>query len=158
MKIIIRNATLDDYDDVLSLFIEQNKFNAILAPDELCQTNDLLTQPELKDLISDEQTCLLVAENDKHLCGLLLGNIANISGKRWIKPRRYGYIEELVVFNRYRRKGIANKLFKYFEEWVNQQGINNIELHIWSNNIEAEEFYDKMGFRVKQLKMVKTLS
>ena len=54
------------------------------------------------------------------------------------------YIDELVVKDEYRGKGIGAQLIKTVEEFFSGKGFNNINL--CTNGFQASGFYEKCGF------------
>ena len=54
------------------------------------------------------------------------------------------YIDELIVMDVYRGKGIGTQLIKAVEEFFSGRGFNNINL--CTNGFQASGFYEKSGF------------
>lgn len=57
-------------------------------------------------------------------------------------------IWRLFVDNKYRRKGLATKLFKIVEEFCYMQNYNEIYLHTHKNLVSGFSFWKKMGFKI----------
>ena len=57
------------------------------------------------------------------------------------------YIDELVVKDRYRGKGIGTQLIGTIEEFFSGKGFNNINL--CTNGFQASGFYEKCGFELE---------
>ena len=57
------------------------------------------------------------------------------------------YIDELVVKDVYRGKGIGTQLIKAVEEFFSGQGFHNINL--CTNGFQASGFYEKCGFELE---------
>lgn len=57
------------------------------------------------------------------------------------------YIEELIVLEQHRCKGIGMKLMKQVEDYYKDKGFNNINLV--TNAFQAPEFYKKCGFELE---------
>ena len=153
----IRAATINDLAALTRLFIAENQHNAAIAPDVVNQTEDVLTKDELSEIIADNNQCLLIVEVDGDVVGTLLGSVVNVKGRRWTNNRCYGYIEELVVDENQRGKGFARQLVAAFEGWAKAKGACSAELHVWSNNQVANEFYRRSGFEDKQRLLSKSL-
>lgn len=153
----IRAATINDLSALTRLFIVENHHNAAIAPDVVNKTVDVLNEDELRELLADNNQCLLVVEVDEYVVGTLLGSIVNVKGRRWTNSRCYGYIEELVVDAHMRGKGLARQLVAAFEGWAKAKGACSVELHVWSKNQVANEFYRRYGFEDKQRLLSKSL-
>ncbi|MBC7003277.1 GNAT family N-acetyltransferase [Photobacterium sp. BZF1] len=153
----IRTATINDLLALKRLFIVENHHNAAIAPDVISQTEDVLTEEELREIIADNNQCLLVVDVDGNVVGTLLGSVVDVAGRRWTNSRCYGYIEELVVDEHQRGKGFARQLMATFEGWAKNKGAASVDLHVWSNNQTANEFYHRYGFSEKQRLLSKSL-
>ncbi len=147
---MIREATPDDFDALVALLIEQNSHNHAIAPDRVALTFEVLTRDELKDILADESCFLVVHETDNVMVGLLLASHQQKVGRRWLPERNRVYIEELVVTQVYRRQGIAEALLEAALDWAQQREASQIDLHVWSANDLAVEFYRNKGFEPHQ--------
>lgn len=65
----IRTATINDLLALKRLFIVENHHNAAIAPDVISQTEDVLTEEELREIIADNNQCLLVVDVDGAVVG-----------------------------------------------------------------------------------------
>jgi ribosomal protein S18 acetylase RimI-like enzyme len=63
-----------------------------------------------------------------------------------ILPEKIGYISITVVSSKYRRKGIAKRLWKKLNEWFLSNGINEVQLYVVPDNDEARGFWQDCGF------------
>lgn len=57
------------------------------------------------------------------------------------------YIDELVVMENHRGKGIGTQLIKTVEEYYRDCGFNNMNL--CTNEFQAPKFYEKLGFQLE---------
>ena len=57
-----------------------------------------------------------------------------------------GYIDEILVFEDYRKLGIGKKLLEEVEDWLKTRGIDQIILNVFLWNRGAADFYRKAGF------------
>jgi GNAT superfamily N-acetyltransferase len=53
-----------------------------------------------------------------------------------------------------RGRGIAKLLMEIARDWVLSQGVQVIELHVWEANVVACRFYESLGFKSIQRRMV----
>lgn len=110
----------------------------------------MLSLTELEEIIGDQSSCLAVFEHEGDITGVILGTYHTTKPKRWSPERRFAYLEELVVTESMRGKGVAFALVTVFREWAENQGANCIDLNVWQNNDVAIAFYRRMGFEGKQ--------
>ncbi|MDK9759492.1 GNAT family N-acetyltransferase [Vibrio sp. D173a] len=154
---MVRDAQIKDLDVLVSLFIAENEHNSDLAPDVVRKTEDVLNESELQDILSDDNQLLVVSEHDGKVVGALLGSLTTVKERRWTQSRRYGYIEELIVSSEARKLGVATALVSYFSDWASTLGASSVDLHVWSNNTGAIDFYSRVGFQPKQNLLSKRL-
>lgn len=147
---MVRGAKINDLDVLVRLFKLENEHNSNLVPDVVRKTEDVLSESELQEILSDDNQLLIVSEHNGKVVGALLGSFTNVRERRWTQSRTYGYIEELIVSAEARKLGVATGLVSYFSNWARSLGACSIDLHVWSNNTGAIEFYDSVGFQSKQ--------
>ncbi|MFK8039686.1 MAG: aminoglycoside 6'-N-acetyltransferase [Crocinitomicaceae bacterium] len=57
-----------------------------------------------------------------------------------------GYLEGIFVESKHRKKGIAKHLVTIGEEWLKNNGCNQIGSDTWLWNKKSQEFHKKIGF------------
>lgn len=153
MQPIIREAIESDLNDLVLLFIEENRFHADLVPAYIQATKDVLRTGELEDFIADERKVLIVAESGGALVGAIIVAIAETEDDRWKKGGQAAYIEDMIVGTQIRRLGVGKALMQAALDWVRGQGVDAVELHVWEKNARARHFYESMGFATLQRRM-----
>jgi len=68
-----------------------------------------------------------------------------------------GYLLGLFVNEELRNRGLGKALIECSEDWCRQHGILSITLNVGSENINAEEIYDHLGFEARSSVMRKRL-
>jgi ribosomal protein S18 acetylase RimI-like enzyme len=61
---------------------------------------------------------------------------------------RYAYIEDIVVDNQFRRRGIGRALIQQAIQWANEQQLAGVMLETQNNNLAACRLYESCGFRL----------
>ena len=85
------------------------------------------------------------------VAGLWLGNaIDQVTGER------YAHIFMLYVQPAHRRQGLASALLQTAQDWAQQRGDQQIGLQVFPHNQAALNLYQKNGFQVHALMMLKT--
>lgn len=79
----------------------------------------------------------ILAEENGEIIGILIGYTAFSEI----------YIDDLVVAEKFRRRGIGRNLLKFCEEHFENQNFTNINLV--TNEFQAPEFYKKCGFTLE---------
>jgi ribosomal protein S18 acetylase RimI-like enzyme len=74
-----------------------------------------------------------------------------------LQPNTTLHIEEVVVDEAYRRRGVARILIGGVEEYAAKVGITRISLNVWKFNGPAEHLYLELGYTVQRSIMEKDL-
>ncbi len=96
---------------------------------------------------------LLAFENDK-------GQIIASMGYRILVDFVHGrhfYVDDLVVANEYRSKGIGAKILQIAEQLAAKNDCNNLRLCTGIQNIEGKKFYEKNGWDLRAVAYKKKL-
>ncbi len=103
--------------------------------------NIKLTQEDLSEVINSKDTYMFVAEED----GTIIGTLTLVT--YLIPSGRKAWIEDVVVNNNIRGKGIGRKLVQYAIDHASSMGITKIDLTSSFERVAANELYKKMGFK-----------
>jgi RimJ/RimL family protein N-acetyltransferase len=84
-------------------------------------------------------------------------------GMVWISPRNSGagrslWIYDIVVYERFRRRGYASRILHLVEEKARQLGADRVELHVFGHNRGARALYEKLGYTPTSIVMAKPVS
>ena len=97
-----------------------------------------------RDKISGKEGVCFAAEINGELVGYLAGGMAKPYSYRIIK--KMSELENTLVKEDFRGRGIGEKLFQAFVDWSKSQGVKRIKVSASSGNIQAIKFYKKVGF------------
>ena len=67
------------------------------------------------------------------------------------------FIYDIVVFEPYRRRGYASQALLALEDKARALGLHEIGLHVFGHNPEARRVYERAGYAITDLNMVKSL-
>ena len=142
----IRRATLNDLDDIESLWQEMVDFHLALddyyslAPE--AHTNH---REYMAGLIQDETRRIFVAEDNGQLLGYLMAEVSDYPPIYIYKS--YGHIGAISVAASARRTGIGRQLLEIALDWFCEQGLQRVECGVAVNNSVSQGFWKAMGFR-----------
>lgn len=102
-------------------------------------------------LIHSENTCVLVAETDNEILGSGFATIKD--AEPYLRHSRYAYIGLMYVKPAYRGQGINRQILEQLKQWIQQKGISEIRLVVYSQNEQAVKAYQKTGFMPHVLEM-----
>ena len=123
-------------DQVLTAF---ERLIPQLAPD--CA---LPTKMSLEAIVNSDASVLFMAEENNEILGTLtlVFNKIPTGDKVWI--------EDVVVDNSARGKGVGIKLLEFAIGYVQSQGIKNINLTSSPDRVAANNLYQKLGFKQRE--------
>ncbi|MGB3341435.1 MAG: GNAT family N-acetyltransferase [bacterium] len=156
MDINIREAKMQDYETLCSIFEEGDEYHRqalphiFKKPDGSVRTKDFISS-----IISSKDEILFVAELNDTIIGVVLIGIRTAPYIDIMVPRRYAVIDNIVVLKVHRGKGVGKMLMKKAHEWISSKDIKHIELHVWEFNQSAIKFYEKLGYTTACHKMWK---
>lgn len=98
----------------------------------------------IADYLDAEDTEVLVAEHNSALVGSVYGQIRK--RKPFFQTSHLGYIGFMYVDPGHRGQGLVEALVAAIKAWFNEQGIEEIILHVYAQNPRAIRAYEKTGF------------
>jgi ribosomal protein S18 acetylase RimI-like enzyme len=134
MQMIIRKAGLLDIPDLVELLRElfsieiDFEFNADLQKQGLCL---MIATPDIR--------CVMVAEINQKVVGMCTGQLVVSTAKGGFS----GLIEDMVITQEYRGKGLGSRLLEAVEKWCFSFGASRIQLLADKNNTLGLNFYEK---------------
>lgn len=150
----IRKATKNDFEELMKLKIlskkEELKYSETIKP---LNESKSYYEEYLKIDLKKTNRAILVAEEDKKMVGMILGQF--YKPLRISKYTKKGYISNLFVLKSYRNKGIGKKLIQSLMKWLRDNNVHNISLEIHKDNKAAQVIYHKLGFKDYTIKLVK---
>lgn len=104
--------------------------------------------------VSDEKYCALVAKENDKVIGYLIGYIWNHWNSR---PILIAEIDNMLVLDEYRGKGIGKSLIDEFRIWCKTKDVVDIFVMAYTQNKDALEFYKKNGFEDLSVRLHQSL-
>lgn len=157
-ELIIREAIGSDYEALCDLFDQADTFHRNFLPQIFRKPEGFSRDRDYVDnLLTDVNVGFFVAEIDQRLVGLVCCFIRETPEIPILVPRKYLYIDNLVVDVSHRRQGVGTALLDKARRWAVQNGIYEIELNVWQFNDEAIRLYEKLGYEIVTLRMSKQI-
>ena len=104
---------------------------------------------ELKDRLENNEN-ILVAEENNSIVGVIIFKIKVVKEHVNLIDRKVMWIDELVVDENLRGKGIGKRLFDEAKKYAKNNECDDIELNCWNFNENALEFYEKCGMSTER--------
>ncbi len=106
---------------------------------------------EFNDILSSKKRFLFIAEENKKVIGFLIGNIY------FQNYKKIGYIDDIFVTKKERRKKVGTSLIKEFIKILRKRKIHKIKIGVEIKNEKAIEFYKKLNFKITYYEMEKKI-
>lgn len=97
----------------------------------------------IEPVIKDKANKIYVAEDKS---GDFAGYVVVGETKNVFSPSGYGFIYDIFVEERFRRKGIASMLLRSAEGYCSAKGLEIVKLEVAANNPVALRLYERTGF------------
>lgn len=137
----IRHAMMDDLD--ILLVMEQGLIEAERPCDKHIKSGHC-SYYDIPHLISSEQACMLVAEQDGQPIGCGYGEIR--PSKEAHTHEQHCYLGFMYVNPEHRGKGIVPQLMQEIFAWSKAKGVMDFYLDVYADNPSAIRAYEKLGF------------
>jgi ribosomal protein S18 acetylase RimI-like enzyme len=156
-ELTIRVAEMNDRTSLEELFREEFEYHKNLIPDLFGTPEILVSEKWLESVIDNNKIHLLVSEYEKEIVGAILFSIVKNPKDDILKDREFGYIEEMIVKESFRGKGIGKKLLNHAIEDFKSRGIKELEIDVWDNNKIGKGFYEGQEFKTIRKRMKKDI-
>jgi PhnO protein len=147
-----REATKTDFEFCLPLFQQLWPALRITGIDVNIQTVTKIKEVFYR-LLNNPNTRMILAEDDEQIVALIDVNYReSLFYQGWVM-----IIEDLIVDENYRLKGIGTQLVRLAENIARQQGCLNIELNSDLYRKETHRFWEAIGYERNAYQFRKTL-
>lgn len=148
---MVRKATINDIYAIAELYREQFREMSKMIPDFIKEGDQ--SMDFLEKTISNEDSDILVYENNGSVVGFILLQAKQRPDFQFIVSGKHCYIMDLIVTENKRGKGFGTALMNSAKNWAKEQNCSIISLDVLSNNPKAIELYEKLGFIPKAQQM-----
>ncbi len=109
----------------------------------------------VKEQLKDKNVKTLVAEEEGKIIGRIVGVI--IKAPPYLAFKKIGNIDDTFIREKYRHRGIGEKLLKELLKWFGEKKIKHIELSVDARNEIGVRAWKKFGFYDYRIEMRKDL-
>ncbi len=154
---MIREATLDDTESIVDLWEEMMDFHIQKSSIYEIKTNARETYKfYLKKILKNQESIVLVCEIENKVVGYIIAEESLLPPV--YKEEKVGTVVEIGITEKYRNKGIGEKLLEKTEKWFVSKDINTIECVISDFNEISKGFWFKNRYQPYNLVCFKKLS
>lgn len=162
----IRPATFGDFDALSPLWRQLDEFHRkkdpvrfskpkSANPRDLSYVTELIERPDRALLVAE--SCPLHEDEEARLMGLCSILLRSQPAGPVFPARVIFEIDNLVVDDHSRRRGVARELCREAQYWAKMRGANEMTLTVYDFNNEARRFYESMGFLATKVQMARPL-
>jgi GNAT superfamily N-acetyltransferase len=148
MEISIRPAKESDIDTLLAF--EQGVVEAERPFDSTLKSGEIHYY-NLTELINSPKAEVIIAYADNEIVGSGYAKI--LPAKPYERFQEYAYLGFMYVKPSFRGVGINQRILSYLIEWSRKNGLIEIRLEVYSENVTAQKAYSKIGFKPHMLEM-----
>ena len=139
---MIRNIRKSDYQAVDRLLLQLHKVHVEGRPELFLPLEHFMSEESFNNLIEDEEMITILAEKNFKVVGCCF---VSMLSHRGMVRMQIAYIDQLVVDEKYRKRGIGKKLFETAERRAKELGAKRIDLMVWEHNRIAIQAYESYG-------------
>lgn len=147
-EVNIRKATLEDLPILLQF--EQGIITAE-RPFDVTIKEDPVSYYDLKQMILDDNSCVIVAEVDGKVVSS--GYAISKRARHYLNHTYYAYLGFMYTDPDYRGRGINALIVEELKKWSEEKGFKEIRLTVYSDNLPAIKAYEKVGFKKHIIEM-----
>ena len=143
-----RKATLKDVTSVAILFRDLAFHIKYSSKDVYWDFEEMpmdMTEHVIKEYIENKESCILVAEENNELVGMIILEIIPCH-MVLCSHQKVGYIAAGYVKEKYRRQSIMKELEKLSNEFFRSLSIKYVEVCYLPENAGAKEAWNSMGY------------
>jgi GNAT superfamily N-acetyltransferase len=141
-NLLLRDAVLEDLP-----FLKEFEQEIIKAerPFDPTIRQDPVSYYDLKDYVLRKDVKVVVADVN----GLLVasGYALTKKARHYLDHVDYAYLGYMYTKPEFRGKGIIQKIIESLKKWALEQGLNEVRLTVYHDNIPAIKAYEKSGFK-----------
>lgn len=144
----IRRAHSEDRPAIEELWREVDRVHARIQPGFFRPADGPpRSNAFIMDALHNDDEIVLLAIAAGAPVGLVHAQLFDTPGTPTLRPCRRVHIEDLVVTQKWRRRGVGRRLMAAAASWARAHGARQVVLTVWDGNEAARRFYDSLGYR-----------
>lgn len=147
----IRRATKNDLVEINKLFLELDQHGAKAQPAHFKIGER--TEEYLLGIINSDNSDFLLAILENTIVGFSLVFEKEVKGISSLVPCTYAYLQDFIVKEEYRNRGIGTKLFEASKQWAKDRHMEYFRLTVLPTNESGIRFYKRHGLMGYMLTM-----
>ncbi len=154
----VRRARVEDIPRLIDLLYQVHLVHSAGRPDIFKRGSKKYGEEELRAILSNEKTPVLVAvDGDGLVLGYSFAVLEEIRGDGSLVDRKSLYIDDICVDEAARGKHVGSLLYEQTLALARREGCYHVTLNVWALNEGAQRFYEKCGMTPLKTTMEKIL-
>jgi ribosomal protein S18 acetylase RimI-like enzyme len=144
----IRNACINDYNDIDKLFWQSDLYHFTGEPYIYLKTSKSYRSKEyIESLINKKENISKVLENNNKIIGFIFAYEEERGKLPFHRKRKFLVIDNIVIEKGHQNKGYGNILMDYIINYAKAKEYNDIILDVYCFNEKAIKLYKKEGIQ-----------
>jgi len=152
---MIRFAINNDFYQISEMLKDIHGMHVKAEPNYYKNVEQVISEIDYKEEVNKNH--IIVYEENETIIGYVMFAEMSINKHPIIKDQKVLMIDDICVISSERGKGIGRQLFNHIEKYAKDNNYTNIDLNVWSFNINAHKFYKSMGMRETRVRMSKNI-
>ncbi len=150
----IRQATVDDAELLARLVKPVHDLHAAAYPD-FFKPYALSAEwiADFRERLLDPSITVFIAEVDGAAAGYVLTQLVERPDNLYTYAMRFLLVDQISVNPEARSKGCGTALMQAAAELAQARGLKRVVLGVWTFNQRAIAFYERLGFKSRDLRM-----
>lgn len=150
MEVLIRRATLNDFDSIHEIAIQEHEMHIQLRPDLYNHSDVVLTNKWFTELLDNDS--IIVGEINKKIVSYIIFYIKK-TNEPLLNNKKVIFLKAIANDKDYIGLGIGEQMMNYIIKLVKEEKCDLIELQVDSKNKRAIDFYEHSGMTEKSKTM-----
>lgn len=158
MNMKVRRALEKDMEKIILLLHQVSLVHQQGRPDLFKAGTRKYTNEQLKKILQDPQTPVLVAADEQdQVLGYAFCQFQQTGDNNILTDVKTLYIDDLCVDEAHRGKHVGKTLYDAAVDFAREHGCYNLTLNVWSCNESALRFYEARGLKPRKINMEQIL-
>ena len=149
----IRLAREADIPQIIELLRQIGQLHRDLRPDIFRPVTLKYDHDDVLRIMQDETRPIFIAAEGNTVLGFGFCMVKSYRNHSVINDSTEFYIDDLCVDENCRSQGIGEALYRHIYDHAKANGCRAVTLNVWSCNVRAQKFYERLGLQPQRLYM-----
>lgn len=149
----IRLAKENDIPQIIKLLHQIGQLHRDLRPDIFRPTTLKYTETDVLMIMQDENRPIFIAAEGDTVLGFGFCIVKRVQNNPVINDMTEFYIDDLCIDENCRSHGIGEALYQHIYAYAKERHYRAVTLNVWSCNVRAQKFYERLGLQPQRLYM-----